>query len=297
MNQTIREVLQSRTRREIPQIPLIAEIGINHNGDLNLAKQMIQMSSQLGVACVKFQKRTVNMVYSHEVLAQPRESPWGKTQADQKYGLEFDKEEYDEIDAWCRSLDIPWTASAWDIPSLDFIDGYNPPFHKIASAMCTNIEFIETVAKKRKFAVISTGMMTWEEVDRVVNIFRNEDTQFMLMHTVSVYPTPEEDLNLSLIPALSDRYGVPVGYSGHESSVSPSLAAASMGAICIERHITLDRTMYGSDQPASLGENGLRELVGQLNRLPHWIGIPEKHVSVAEEGVAIKLRYWENKND
>ncbi len=272
---------------------VIAEVGINHNGDMTLAKQLIDIAVNTGCDAVKFQKRTIDLVYSADVLDSPRESPWGMTQRDQKEGLEFSQEEYQEIDAYCRDRGIAWSASAWDIPSLEFIEKFDPPFHKVASALLTHRLFIEAVASKGRMTLISTGMATLQIIDEVVQIFKNAGTPFVLLHTVSTYPSPEADLNLSMIHTLQERYGVPVGYSGHEPSVSPSMVAASLGASVIERHITIDRTMYGSDQAASLEENGLRQLVSVIRKIPTILGNGEKDWAPGEREVAGKLRYWE----
>jgi N-acetylneuraminate synthase len=274
-------------------ITVIAEVGINHNGDMALAKQLIDIAVETGCDAVKFQKRTIELVYTAEVLDSPRESPWGTTQRAQKEGLEFSFEQYQEIDAYCRDRGIAWSASAWDIPSLDFIEEFNPPFHKVASAMLTHQAFIEAVASKGRVSLISTGMATFDIIDEVVEVFKAAGTPFVLLHTVSTYPSPEADLNLSMIHTLQERYGVPVGYSGHEPSVSPSVVAAALGATVIERHITIDRSMYGSDQAASLEQSGLRQLVTIIHKIPTMIGTGEKDWAPGEREVAEKLRYWE----
>ena len=272
---------------------VIAEVGINHNGDMSVAKQLIDMAVDTGCDAVKFQKRTIDLVYTTEVLDASRESPWGNTQRDQKQGLEFTLEQYQEIDRYCRDKGILWSASAWDIPSLEFLEGFNPPFHKIASAMLTHRPFTEAVASKGRLTLVSTGMATIEIIDEVVGIFKSAGTPFVLLHTVSTYPSPESDLNLSMIHTLLERYKVPVGYSGHEPSVSPSIVAAVLGATVIERHITIDRSMYGSDQAASLEANGLRQLVTTLRKIPGMLGTGEKDWAPGEKAVAEKLRYWE----
>jgi len=275
------------------RIMVIAEVGINHNGDMELAKRLIDIAVVAGCDAVKFQKRTIDLVYTAEVLNAPRESPWGNTQRAQKEGLELSREEYEEIDKYCRERGIAWSASAWDIPSLDFIEEFDPPFHKVASAMLTHRGFIEAVASKGRTTLISTGMATIEIIDEVVEVFKTAGTPFVLLHTVSTYPSPEADLNLSMIHSLQERYRAPVGYSGHEPSVSPSIVAASLGASVIERHITIDRTMYGSDQAASLEENGLRQLVSVIRKIPAMLGTGEKDWAPGEREVAGKLRYWE----
>ena len=297
MTRTIPARLSGAVRHVAWQQPegifVIAEVGINHNGDMNLAKQLIDLAVDTGCDAVKFQKRTIDLVYTAEVLDAPRESPWGDTQRDQKQGLEFTLEQYQEIDSYCRAKGIAWSASAWDIPSLEFLEGFNPPFHKVASAMLTHRPFIEAVASKGRLTLVSTGMATIEMIDQVVEIFKSAGTPFVLLHTVSTYPSPESDLNLSMIQTLLERYKVPVGYSGHEPSVSPSVVAAVLGATVIERHITIDRSMYGSDQAASLEANGLRQLVSTLRKMPAMLGTGEKGWAPGEKEVAEKLRYWE----
>ena len=279
---------------QMPQhIAVIAEVGINHNGSIELAKRLIDIAVDTGCDAVKFQKRTIELVYPPEVLNAPRESPWGTTQRDQKVGLEFSREHYLEIDAYCRERGIAWSASAWDIPSLEFLEEFDPPFHKVASALLTHTTFVEAVASKGRVTLISTGMATYEIIDEVVEVFKRAGTPFVLLHTVSTYPSPETDLNLSMIHSLQERYGVPVGYSGHEPSVSPSVVAAALGATVIERHITIDRSMYGSDQAASLEENGLRQLVATIRKVPAMLGTGDKDWAPGEREVAGKLRYWE----
>ena len=276
-------------------IPVIAEIGINHNGDLDIAKSLIRMAAEVGCDAVKFQKRSIEIVYPSEILDAPRESPWGVTQRDQKQGLEFGRREYDEIAEFCKEIGIDWSASAWDIESLAFVEAYDPPFHKVASAMLTHTAFLKAVASAGRPTFMSTGMATLDQLDRAVDVFERSGAPLVLLHTVSTYPTPEEDLNLAVIQTLKKRYGVPVGYSGHEASVSPSIVAAALGAQVIERHITLDRTMYGSDQAASLEKDGLRQLITVLRKMPKLIGTGVKGWAPGEREVAGKLRYWESK--
>jgi len=275
------------------KIFIIAEIGINHNGDMNIAKDLILLAKNSGCDAVKFQKRTIEIVYSKEELDKPRESPWGKTQRAQKEGLEFSKNDYDEISNFCKINNIIWFASAWDIPSLAFLDQYNLQYNKIASAMITHEEFLIEVAKRNKYTFISTGMSEYKTIDRAIEIFKDNRCEFELMHTVSAYPCPEEQLNLHLIQDLKNKYKCNVGYSGHEPSVSPSVVAACLGATSIERHITLDRSMYGSDQAASLEKKGLEELVNIIRKIPIVIGNEEKNIFKCEIEVAKKLRYWE----
>ena len=273
---------------------IIAEVGINHNGDINIAKDLILLAKKSGCNAVKFQKRTIEIVYSKEELEKPRESPWGKNQRAQKEGLEFSKTDYDEIDYFCKKNNIIWFASAWDIPSLVFLDQYNLEYNKIASAMITHEEFLKEVAKRKKYTFISTGMSEYKTIDKAVEIFRNSKCEFELMHTVSAYPCPEDQLNLHLINDLKKRYACKVGYSGHESSVSPTIVAVCLGATSVERHITLDRSMYGSDQAASLEDKGLKELVNIIKKIPKVIGNEEKKIFACEKEVSKKLRYWEH---
>ena len=270
-------------------IYITAEIGINHNGDLEIVKELIDQSKSDGVDAVKFQKRTIEIVYSEDVLSQHRDSPWGTTQREQKEGLELSLEDYKEIDSYCKKIGIDWYASAWDIPSQDFLNNFNLNVNKIASAMTTNVEFIERVASEQKPTFISTGMCTYEQIQKAVDIFNNKNCKFVLMHTNSEYPSKEENLNLNAINTLSNKFDCNVGYSGHEASVSPSIVAAAIGAVSIERHITLDRSMYGSDQAASLEVHGLRTLVGSIRKLKYILGDGEKVITDAETEVAKNL--------
>ncbi len=271
---------------------IIGEIGINHNGDMDITKRLIDMARHAGCDAVKFQKRTIDIVYTPELLDQFRESPWGTTQRQQKEGLEFGKAEYDEIDRYCKQAGIDWFASAWDLPSQEFLRAYNCKYNKIASAMAIHSELLEAVAGEGKHTFISLGMCTYEECDRAVEIFRKHDCPFTLMHTVSEYPAPESSLNLLGMHDLHKRYGCAVGYSGHEPSVSPSVVAAALGATAIERHITLDRSMYGSDQSASLEGAGLELMISQIRKIPVVLGDGKKHISDKEKEIAGKLRYW-----
>lgn len=271
---------------------VIAEVGINHNGDLTLAKQLIDIAVASGCDAVKFQKRSIDLVYDQATLDAPRESPWGTTQREQKVGLEFEIEEYTEIAEYCDERGIDWTASAWDLTSLEFVEGFKPPFHKVASALATNFAFVEAVAALGRPTLVSTGMCEIADIDRVVAIFAEVNTPLGLMHTVSTYPSPEDHLNLRMISSLKTRYGLATGYSGHEPSVSPSVVAAALGAQFIERHITLDRSMYGSDQAASLEAPGLRQLVSTVRKVPSMLGDGQKRWAPGEREVARKLRYW-----
>ena len=269
---------------------VIAEIGINHNGDVEIAKRLIDMAQAAGCDAVKFQKRTVDLVYSPALLATPRESPWGTTQRAQKEGLELGAAAYDAIDAHCRARGIGWFASAWDVPSQEFLRRYDLTYNKIASPMLTHADLVETVAKERRLTFVSTGMSGWPQIDAAVAVLRRHDCPFVLMHCVSEYPAAEQDLNLRCLLELKRRYACPVGYSGHEARIIPSVLAAMLGAVAIERHITLDRAMYGSDQAVSLEPRELALLVSYLRTIPHALGDGIKRVTTAEEANARKLR-------
>lgn len=271
---------------------IIAEIGINHNGSVDIAKKLIDMAKDCGADAVKFQKRTIDIVYTSEMLDTPRQSPWGSTQRAQKEGLEFGKNEFDEIDAYCREKKIYWFASSWDEKSQEFMQQYDLSFNKIASTMLTHKRLVEMVAKEKKHTFISTGMSGFEQIDRVVNIFEKELCPYTLFHCVSIYPCPDEWCNLNMIKSLQERYHCPVGYSGHEAGVIPSVIAAALGAVAIERHITLDRTMYGSDQSASLEKHGLELVIRDTRRARQILGSGRKIVIPEEEKVAYKLRYF-----
>ncbi|EHQ36853.1 N-acetylneuraminate synthase family protein [Methanoplanus limicola] len=273
---------------------IIAEVGINHNGDVEIAKKLIDAAVETGCDAVKFQKRTIETVYSEDVLNSARESPWGTTQREQKEGLEFSKEEYDEIDIYCKQKGIDWLASAWDIDSQLFLRQYNHKFNKVASAMLTNIPLIEKIAEEKKMTFISTGMSTFDDIDNAVDIFKNNNCPFTLLHCVSTYPSADDEINLSIMNILNDKYGCPVGYSGHEADILPSIIAAALGASVIERHITLDKSMYGSDQAASIIKEELREMNQSIRRIPAIMGSTDKKVSEREAGVAKKLRYFED---
>ena len=271
---------------------VIAEIGINHNGDLNIAKELIKSAKESGCNAVKFQKRTIEDVYTPDELDVPRESPFGTTNREQKNGLEFSKEDYVEINRYCKELDIDWFASAWDIDSQKFLRQFNCKYNKVASAMLTIEPLLHEIAKEQKHTFISTGMSTLEEVDKAVEIFRKHDCPFELMHCCSSYPMKNEDANLSMINTLKMRYGCDVGYSGHETGLSISVAAVAMGATSIERHITLDRAMYGSDQAASLEIGGLQRLVAYVRDIETALGSPVKKVMRTEVPIAKKLRKY-----
>jgi N-acetylneuraminate synthase len=271
---------------------VISEIGINHNGSLDIAKKMITVSKNAGADAVKFQKRTIDLVYSDEQLNKFRDSPWGKTERQQKEGLEFSFDEYSEIDKFCKNLKIEWFASAWDIKSLEFLDRFDLKFHKIASAMITDENFLNEVSKRKKYTFISTGMSDFKMIDRAVEIFKKNDCEFELMHCISAYPFDNQNANLNMIKILKDRYQCKVGYSGHEKGGKLiSLASVCLGAISLERHITLDRTMYGSDQSASITPNTFKNLIKEIRILEKAvIGNTEKKILEMEIPVAKKLR-------
>ena len=270
---------------------LIGEIGINHNGNIKIAKELIKNAKNVGFDAVKFQKRTIEIVYDNKTLDSFRESPWGETTRDQKFGLEFEKSQYDEIDNYCKEINIEWFASAWDIKSLEFLDQYNLKFHKIASAMIVDLNFLEEVAKRKKHTFISTGMSTKNDIDNAVSIFRKNKCSFELMHCVSTYPMKPEDGNLITINQLKKEYNCNVGYSGHENGVVVSLAAIMLGITSLERHITLDRTMYGSDQSASLELSGMKNLLDSMNKILLSIGKPSLGKIIDQEiPIANKLR-------
>lgn len=269
---------------------IIAEIGINHNGDIRLAKKLIDTAVIAGCDAVKFQKRTVDKVYTKEYLEQPRKSPWGETQRAQKEGLEFGKKEYDEIDIYCQEKGIAWYASAWDVDSQKFLQQYDCKYNKVASAMLTNDELLEEIAREGKHTFIATGMSTLDEIDHAVELFEKHHCPFELMHCNSTYPMPTEDANLKLIRVLSDIYKCKVGYSGHEAGTLVSTCAVAAGASSIERHITMDRTMYGSDQKASIEPYELCRLVKDIRETEKIMGTGEKILTAAEAEVKKKLR-------
>jgi len=267
---------------------VIAEIGINHNGDIDLAKRLISVAVAAGGDAVKFQKRTVDIVYTEKELATPRPNPWGDTNGDLKRGLEFGEEEYDEISNFCRSVKIDWFVSPWDEKSVDFMEKYDTPVYKIASASLTDDNLLRHVRTTGKPVIASTGMSTYAEIDHAVEVLGKKD--LILMHTTSTYPAKYEQLNLRAIPAMSERYGVPVGYSGHETGIPTTVAAAVLGACCVERHITMDRAMWGSDQSASLEPNGISRLVRDIRLVEQSLGDGIKRVYEEEVPVMKKLR-------
>jgi len=278
--------------RPAPRCYIIGEVGINHNGSLDNAKALIDLAADVGCDAVKFQKRTVDVVYSQELLDSPRESPWGTTQREQKEAVEFGRREFDEIDRHCRERGIDWFASAWDAESFDFLTAYQPPHHKIASAMLTHEALLARVADSGVHTFVSTGMSEWQDIERAVEVFRDRQCPFTLMHSVATYPMPDDQANLAVMLELGRRYDCPVGFSSHEVGLICSIAAAALGAVAVERHITLDRTMYGSDQAASLERRGVELLVRDIRALPKIMGHGEKGITEAEAPMAQKLRYF-----
>lgn len=267
---------------------IIAEIGINHNGDMNIAKKLIDIAVESGCDAVKFQKRTIDVVYTKEELARERENPFGPTNGDLKRGLEFGKEQYDEIDRYAKEKGILWLASCWDEASVDFLETFNPPCYKIASASLTDDELLRHHRTKGKPILLSTGMSTLEQIDHAVDVLGKED--LIILHATSTYPAKTEELNLRVIQSLLDRYGVPIGYSGHEVGLSTSVAAAIIGACVVERHITIDRSMWGSDQAASMEPQGVERLVRDIRTWEMAKGDGIKRVYESEIPIMQKLR-------
>ena len=277
---------------------IIAEIGINHNGDLDIAKKLIDNAALAGCDAVKFQKRTVEDVYSPEELDVYRESPWGTTNRQQKNGLEFDLDDYKVIDAYCKEKDIEWFASAWDLKSQEFLGQFDLKYNKVASAMLTLTPLVEAIAKQKRYTFISTGMSTMEEIENAVKIFKKFKCPFELMHCVSTYPMKNEDSNLTMMQTLREKFSCKVGYSGHEEGLQISLAAAAMGASSIERHITLNRSMYGSDKSASIEPVGLFRLIRDIRIIAKALEPQPKGILNAEVSIREKLAfpYWLTKN-
>ena len=267
---------------------VVAEIGINHNGDLEIAQRLIDAAVLSGCDAVKFQKRTVDVVYSAEELAKPRDNPFGSTNGDLKRGLELGEAAYQAIDAYCRERRIAWFASCWDEAAVDFMERFDPPCYKIASASLTDDRLLQHHRRTGRPIVASTGMSTLEQIDHAVDVLGREN--LVLMHTTSTYPSDIKDLNLRVLPALSARYGVPVGYSGHEVGLPPSVAAVGLGACMVERHITLDRAMWGSDQAASVEPQGFARLVRDIRAVEAAMGDGVKRVIDAEIPIMKKLR-------
>ncbi len=271
---------------------ICAEIGINHNGSIAITKKLIDVAVRCGCDAVKFQKRNVEMVYTKETLDSPRESPFGKTTREQKLGLELSLKQYSMIDKYCKKQKIHWYVSSWDVQSQIEMRKFHTKYNKIASAMLIHKKLLETVAEEKKYTFISTGMSSIKQISDAVKIFRKYKCPFELMHSHSSYPMPEEEANLRVIPFLIKKFKCKVGYSGHETgSYNICLPAVVLGATSIERHITLDRTMYGSDQAASLEESGLKRLVRDVRMLEKVLGDGKKRVWKSELPAQKKLRH------
>jgi len=269
---------------------IVAEIGINHNGDMSICKDLIDSAVDAGCDAVKFQKRDINLVYTQDFLDSPRESMWGATQREQKKGLEFNVDEYNEINKYCIEKGIDWFASAWDLNSQKFLQQFDCNFNKIASAMIVYEDLLRMVAEEGKHTFISTGMTTYDDISKAVEIFREFNCSFELMHTISTYPMKDENANLKMIETLKEKYKCSVGYSGHESGLAISYAAAALGISSLERHITIDRSMYGSDQSASVEPAGFKQLVGAVRKIEIALGDGVKKTIDEEAPIAKNLR-------
>ena len=270
---------------------IIAEIGLNHNGDLNIAKKLIDISAAAGCDAVKFQKRNPDVCVPEHQKSVMRDTPWGRmTYLEYKYKVEFGKEEYDEIDRYCKDKGIAWSASPWDLDSLEFLNQYNVPFIKLPSAMITDEKLLNAACKTGKRIIISTGMSSEEEVNRACATLHLHSGDYAILHCNSTYPAPLEELNLSCIKTLKEKYNCEVGYSGHEFRLGTSVAAVYLGASIIERHVTLDRTMWGSDHMASVEPQGLFKLVSGIRELEKSYGDGKISVSESEKPVRDKLR-------
>ena len=251
---------------------ICAEIGINHNGDMEICKKLIDVALEAGCDAVKFQKRDIDLVYTKEFLSSDRDSPWGTTQREQKEGLEFNASEYEEINSYCKERGIEWYASAWDLNSQEFLRQYDCKYNKVASAMVVYKDLLKMIAEEGKHTFIATGMTNQDDISNAVKIFKDANCPFELMHCVSTYPMDEKNANLHCIDTLRNEFDCNVGYSGHEPGLAISYAAAALGITSLERHITLDRAMYGSDQSASIEPAGLRQLVGAVRKIELAMG-------------------------
>ena len=270
---------------------VIAEVGINHNGSVEVAKELMSAAHEAGADAVKFQKRTPEICVPDHQKGQMRDTPWGYiSYLDYRYKVEFDQKEYEEIDAYSKSLGIDWLASSWDIPSLEFIDAFNPPAHKVPSALLTDHELLRGLKNTGKAVILSTGMSTMEEIDDAVKVLGTDN--LLICHTTSSYPCPPEELNLKMIQSLRDRFDCPIGYSGHEVGLVPSAVAVAMGACLVERHVTLDRAMWGSDQAASVEPQGIRTLVKYIRVTEKALGDGEKQVYDSEKSSLNKMRRY-----
>jgi len=271
-------------------VVIVAEIGINHNGDMSICKRLIDTAVESGCDAVKFQKRDLDQVYTQEFLDSSRESPWGTTQREQKAGLEFGINEYQEIDQYCKEKGIEWFASAWDLNSQEFLQQFDCKYNKVASAMIVYEDLLKMIAKEGKHTFISTGMTTYDDIQKAVDIFNKENCSFELMHTISTYPMKDENANLRMINTLREKYRCDVGYSGHEAGLAVSYAAVAFGITSLERHVTLSRAMYGSDQSASIEPAGIKQLVGAVRKIELALGDGIKKVIKEEIPIAKNLR-------
>ena len=272
---------------------LIGEIGINHNGDVSIAKKIIKNAKLAGFDAVKFQKRNPDVCVPDSKKDTLKETPWGvMSYLDYKKKIELNFKQFKEIDSYCKKIKIDWFVSCWDSDSVSFMKKFKVKYHKVASAMITDKKLLVEIAKQKKLTFISTGMSTYKDINIAVSIFKKHKCKYVLMHSVSVYPCPDELLNLKMVKILKDKYKTIVGYSGHESSVIPSLIAASLGACAIERHITLKRTMWGTDQSASLEFNGMRTLVDYIRRFEKSLGNGKKFIIAEEKGKLADQKYW-----
>lgn len=270
---------------------IIAEIGINHNGRVEIAKELIKAASDAGVDAVKFQKRTPELCIPEHQKNQMRDTPWGYiTYLDYRYKVEFTQAAYEEIDAYCKALGIDWLASSWDVESLAFIDAFNPPAHKIPSALLTDHQLLRAIKATGKPVILSTGMSTMAEIRESVDILGTDN--LLICHTTSSYPCPPDELNLKMIQTLKENFDCPIGYSGHEVGLVPSAIAVGLGACLVERHVTLDRAMWGSDQAASVEPQGIRTLVKYIRVTEKSLGDGEKKVYDSEQSTLRKLRKY-----
>ena len=267
---------------------IIAEIGINHNGSVELAKKLIDIAVTTGCDAVKFQKRTIDIVYTKEELLRERKSVFGTTNGDLKRGLEFGVKEYREIDKYCKKQGILWFASCWDEKSVDFMEEFNVPCYKIASASLTDDNLLKYTRSKGKPILLSTGMSTMDEIRHAVNVLGKKD--LIIYHCTSTYPSNSDEMNLKVIQTLKDEFNCPIGYSGHERGITPSILAAAIGACSVERHITTDRTNWGSDHAASLEISGLHHMVRDIRQIPALLGDGKKVVYDRELPIIDKLR-------
>ena len=271
---------------------LIGEIGINHNGNIQLAKKIIDIAKKHNLDCVKFQKRDNSICIPEQQKNIVRETPWGLIKyIDYKNKIEFSVADYQKINSYCKKVKIKWFTSCWDLNSQKLMKRFKFPYNKVASAMITNIKLLELIASEKKKTFISTGMCTMKDIEKAVNIFKKKKCPFVLLHCVSTYPCPDKNLNLNVITTLKKKFKCEVGYSGHESTLSPTIFAWLLGATVIERHITLDRSMWGSDQSASLSEDGMKYLSKVLSK-GSSLGTGIKKFTTPEKKLSKKFHYW-----